>query len=162
VRRSQDHNNIFATRRGWAFVAPRSALSDVVSDCGGAVALEFAFISIPLLLLLFGIFDLGVAMLTETKINFAVEAAAKCGAIRSPTCESPSETAVYGASVAAVRGLGASGFVVTTAACGVSVTASYAYNGMILPAMTLNAGACYPADQGGNQAGQQVPLQLLE
>jgi Flp pilus assembly protein TadG len=128
-----------------------------VRDCGGTVALEFAFISIPLLLLLFGIFDLGVAMLTDTKINFAVEAAAKCGAIRSPTCESSAETAVYGASVAAVRGLSASGFVVTRAACGVSVTASYAYNGMILPAMTLNARACYPADEGSHPAVQASP-----
>jgi Flp pilus assembly protein TadG len=137
---------------------PASALSDIARDCGGAVALEFAFISIPLLILLFGIFDLGVAMLTETRITFAVEAAAKCGAIGAATCASPAETAVYGASVAAVRGLGASGFVVTTAACGVSVTASYAYNGMILPAMTLNAGACYPADQGNNPAVQASPV----
>jgi Flp pilus assembly protein TadG len=158
VRRSQDHVNIFATKRGRALVPLVSALSGVVRDCGGAVALEFAFISIPLLLLLFGAFDLGVAMLTETKINFAVEAAAKCGAIGAATCASPAETAVYGASVAGVPGLGASGFVVTTAACGVSVTASYAYNGMILPAMTLNAGACYPADQGSNPAVQASPV----
>jgi Flp pilus assembly protein TadG len=158
VRRSQDHNNIFATRRGWALVPPVSALADVVRDCGGAVAAEFAFISIPLLLLLFGIFDLGVVMLTETRINFAVEAAAKCGAIGAATCASPAETAVYGASVAGVPGLNASGFVVTMAACGVSVTATYAYNGMILPAMTLNAGACYPADQGGNPAVQASPV----
>jgi hypothetical protein len=96
-------------------------------------------------------------MLTETRINFAVEAAAKCGAIGAITCASPAETAVYGASVARVRGLDASGFAVTTAACGVSVTASYAYNGMILPAMTLNAGACYPADQGNN-AVQAAPV----
>jgi Flp pilus assembly protein TadG len=162
VRRSEDHNTIFATRRGRALVPPVSALSGVVRDCHGAVALEFAFISIPLLLLLFGAFDLGVAMLTETRINFAVEAAAKCGAIGAATCASPAETAVYGASIAGVPGLNASGFVVTTAACGVSVTASYAYNGMILPAMTLNAGACYPAVQGGSPAVQQGAVPVLE
>jgi len=41
-------------------------------------------------------------------------------------------------------GLDASGFLVTTAACGVNVTATYAYSGMVLPAITLSAGACYP------------------
>jgi Flp pilus assembly protein TadG len=157
VRRSQYHNNIFATRRGRALVRPVNTLSDIARDCGGAVAVEFALILIPLLLLLFGIFDLGMAMLTEMRINFAVEAAAKCEAIGSPTCASSAETAVYGASVARVPGLNASGFVVTTGACGVSVTATYAYNGMILPAMTLNAGACYPADQGGSPAVQASP-----
>ena len=139
---------------------PVSAPGDVVRDCGGAVAVEFAFISIPLLLLLFGIFDLGVAMLTETRITFAVEAAAKCGAIGAMTCVSPTETAAYGASVAGVPGLGASAFAVTTAACGVSVTATYAYNGMILPAMTLRAGACYPTDQGNSPAVQASPVQV--
>ena len=139
-----------------------SVLSEVARDCGGAVALEFAFILIPLLLLLLGVFDLGVAMLTETRINFAVEAAAKCGAIGAMTCASPNETAVYGASVARVPGLDASGFVVTEAVCGVSVTAAYAYIGMILPAMTLKAGACYPAAQGGEPALQAAPLQVLK
>jgi hypothetical protein len=42
--------------------------------------------------------------------------------------------------VAAVPGLGASGFVVTTAACGISVTASYPYAGMVLPVVTLTGG----------------------
>ena len=105
-----------------------------------------------------GVFDLGVAMLTETRINFAVEAAAKCGAIGAATCASPAETAIYAASAARVPGLGASAFAVTTAACGVSVTASYAYVGLILPAMTLNAGACYPADQGSSPAVQAAPV----
>jgi Flp pilus assembly protein TadG len=110
------------------------------------------------MLLLLGVFDLGVAMLTETRINFAVEAAAKCGAIGAMTCASPEETAVYGASVARVPGLSASGFVVTMAACGVNVTASYAYVGMILPAMTLNAGACYPVDEGNKRGVQASPV----
>jgi Flp pilus assembly protein TadG len=135
-----------------------SALSDVARDRDGAVAVEFAFILIPLLLLLFGIFDLGVAMLTETRINFAVEAAAKCGAIGAAICASPAETAIYAVSVAGVPGLSASSFAVTTAACGINVTATYAYNGMILPAMTLRAGACYPADQGGSPAVQASPV----
>jgi Flp pilus assembly protein TadG len=121
-----------------------SPLRNVARDCGGAVAVEFAIISIPLLFLMLGGFDLGFAMLTETRINFAVEAAAKCSAISAPMCPSPSQTAAYGASIAGLPGLDASGFLVTTAACGVNVTATYPYSGVVLPAITLSAGACYP------------------
>jgi hypothetical protein len=91
-----------------------------------------------------GGFDLGFAMLTETRINFAVEAAAKCSAISAPMCPSPSQTAAYGASIAGLPGLDASGFLVTTAVCGVNVTATYPYSGMVLPAITLSGWACYP------------------
>ena len=98
----------------------------------------------PLLLLLLGTFDIGIVTLTETRINFAVEAAAKCGAIGAAMCASPPQTAAYGASSAGLPGLDASGFLVTTAACGMNVTATYLYAGVVLPAITLRAGACYP------------------
>jgi hypothetical protein len=113
-------------------------------NCDGAIAVEFATMLFPMLLLGLGTFDTGFALLTETRITFAVEAAAKCGAVNTTLCGSPTETAAYGASVAGVPGLPASGFIVTTAACGINVTASYPYAGMILPVVTLTAGACYP------------------
>ena len=113
-------------------------------NCDGAVAVEFAMLLLPMLLLMLGTFDTGFALLTETRITFAVEAAAKCGAVNTTVCGSPTEIAAYGASVAAVPGLGASGFVVTTAACGISVRASHPYAGIVLPVLTLTAGACYP------------------
>src|SRR5215472_10886673 len=98
-------------------------------NCEGAVAAEFAVMLLPMLLLICGTFDTGFALLAETRINFAVEAAAKCGAVNTTLCGSPTETAAYGASAAGVPGLDASGFVVTTAACGINVTASYPYAG---------------------------------
>ena len=131
--------------RARALAARADALKVVAPDCNGAVAVEFAIILIPLLLLLFGSFDLGIAMLTETRITFAVEAAARCEAIGATMCTSASQTASYGATVARVRGLDASQFDVATEPCGVSVTATYPYVGMILPAITLKASACYPA-----------------
>ena len=120
-----------------------SARKELVRDCSGAIAIEFVIMLGPLLLLLLGTFDIGLLTLTDTRINFAVEAAAKCGAIGT-TCTSPSDTAAYGASIAGLRGLDASGFSVTTAVCGMNVTATYSYAGVLLPAMTLSAGACYP------------------
>jgi hypothetical protein len=64
--------------------------------------------------------------------------------VNATLCSSPTETAAYGASVAGVPGLNASGFIVTAATCEINVTASYPYAGMILPVVTLTAGACYP------------------
>jgi len=121
-----------------------SGLRGLVRDCSGAVAVEFLVVLGPLLLLLLGTFDIGIATLTATRINFAVEAAAKCGAISAAMCASPPQTSAYGASIAGLRGLDASGFSVTTAACGMNVTVTYAYAGMVLPAITLSASACYP------------------
>ena len=120
-----------------------SALRGLVRDCGGVVAVEFVIMLGPMLLLLLGIFDIGLLTLTDTRINFAVEAAAKCGAIGA-TCTSPSDTAAYGASIAGLRGLDASGFSVTTASCGLSVTGNLLVCWCVLPTITLNAGACYP------------------
>jgi hypothetical protein len=145
VRKSEHGYNVLVMGRARAVVSRANALRVIAPDCCGAVAVEFAVLLVPLLLLLVGASDLGFAMLTETRITFAVEAAAKCGAIGTTLCASASETAAYGATVARVRGLDASQFVVVTEPCGVSVTATYAYVGMMLPAITLKAGACYPS-----------------
>ena len=120
-------------------------LKELAGNCRGAVAVEFLILLFPMMLMLFGIFDIGMAMLTETRINFAAEAAAKCGAINAPMCGSPSQTAAYGASIAALPGLNASAFSVTMAACGIYVTTTYPFAGVVIPPITLSAGACYPA-----------------
>ena len=83
--------------------AVASALTDLVRDCNGVVAIEFLIMLGPLLLLLLGTFDIGLMTLSETRINFAVEAAAKCGAIAAAMCISPSQTAAYGSSIAGFR-----------------------------------------------------------
>ena len=145
MRKSQHRYKVPIMGRARVFVPRANALRVIGPDCCGAVAVEFGVLLVPLLLLLVGATDLGFAMLIESRITFAVEAAAKCGAIGATMCPSAPETAVYGATVAGVRGLDASQFVVVTEPCGVSVTATYPYVGMILPAITLNAGACYPA-----------------
>jgi hypothetical protein len=59
-------------------------------------------------------------------------------------CTSPSDTAAYGASIAGLPDLDASGFLVTTAPCGMNVAATYSYASLVLPAILLRAGACYP------------------
>ena len=76
--------------------AQKSGLRTLVRDCSGVVAVEFLIMLGPLLLLLLGTFDLGLVMLAQTRISFAVEAASTCGAIGAVMCTSPSQTAAYG------------------------------------------------------------------
>src|SRR5258708_19266947 len=76
-----------------------SGLRGLVRDCSGAVAVEFLIMLGPLLLLLLGTFDIGIATLTATRINFAVEAAAKCGAISAAMCPSPPHTSPHRPSI---------------------------------------------------------------
>ena len=154
--KSEDGNNVPLMGRARALAARANALRVVAPDCNGAVAVEFAIILFPLLLLLFGAFDLGIVMVTQMRITFAVEAAARCEAIGAMMCASASQTASYGATVARVRGLDASQFFVMTEPCGVSVTASYPYVGMILPAITLKASACYPSADFGTESQQRT------
>ncbi len=73
-------------------------LRGLAHDCDGAVVAEFVIILLPLLLLLFGTLDVGLAVLAKTRISFAVEAAAKCGALNMAVCGSASAIAAYGAS----------------------------------------------------------------
>jgi Flp pilus assembly protein TadG len=49
----------------------------MVGDHRGAVAFEFALISLPMLLLCAGIFGVGVVMIQDMELNFVVENAAK-------------------------------------------------------------------------------------
>jgi Flp pilus assembly protein TadG len=123
----------------------QSPFRGLAHDCDGAVAAEFVIILLPLLLFLLGTLDVGLAVLAKTRISFAVEAAAKCGALNMAVCSSASAIAAYGASAAGLPGLDASAFTVTTVVCGISVTATYTYTGTVMPAMALGAGACYPA-----------------
>ena len=61
-----------------AHTAGVPGLAAFARNCDGAVAVEFVVMLFPMLLLVLGTFDTGFALLTETRITFAVEAAAKC------------------------------------------------------------------------------------
>ena len=85
---SSGSRDCFAIMR--AFSAGTSGLQGLVRDCSGAAAMEFPIVLFPLLLLLLGTFDIGIAMLTTSRLNFAVEAAAKCGpSVRSACLANP-------------------------------------------------------------------------
>jgi Flp pilus assembly protein TadG len=137
----------------------RVAARKAARDCRGAAAVEAA-IAIPILLvLIFGVIEVGFMFWTQVSLNFAVEQAARCGAVSQPTsttCGTNSPATIKSYAVAQAVGipnLTAANFTVYTnnaAACGsgVQVSASYDFTSVVstlVPySLTISATSCYP------------------
>jgi Flp pilus assembly protein TadG len=116
----------------------------------GAAALEFALVLPALLLVILGIMDVGRLIWTQTTLDRAVEAAARCGAIDTSVCGTATKIQTYAADQA--FGLTVANpslvFAVSQQACGIRVAASFPFT-LIIPwiatsDITLAATACYP------------------
>jgi Flp pilus assembly protein TadG len=112
----------------------------------GSVALDFALIATPLLLLLLGTMELGRMLWYQNALNYSVEEAARCATIDVHNCATTDQIKSYAAARAAA-GFASSTFTPTTAACGNKVTASYPMT-LSIPfaslSITLTAQSCYP------------------
>jgi Flp pilus assembly protein TadG len=110
----------------------------------GATAVEFALLLPVLLLVLLGGMEFARIAWTVSTLNFAVQEAARCGAIGA--CADAA--AVQGRAVERAWGLKipAAAFTVTQPACGWNVAASIAYAPMLTKVtpvpLTLAAQAC--------------------
>lgn len=125
-------------------------LRSLLRDRRGSIAVEFAILLPVQALLIFGGIDLVFAALTEERLSFATEAAARCGALNGSQCETAEATSTWAAHQSVgVPNISAENFVVTfDAQCGgVSVVATYSYSGIVLPAVTLGSAACYIPEQ---------------
>lgn len=122
------------------------ALRVLLGQRYGAVAEEFALTLPPLLMLLFGIMEIGRVLWTQNALNYSVAAAARCASIDTNTCNSTGATQSYAAGISGA-GFGSGVFTVSTPACGNQVTASYP-TAFDIPfasySITLTASACYP------------------
>jgi Flp pilus assembly protein TadG len=123
---------------------------------GGATAIEMAFLLPVFLGFLLGIEEFGRALWTQTALQYAVEAAARCAAVAPGNC---TDVPSYAATQALGLSIPSSAFTYTQdAVCGVcsgvtctggaQVTASYAFSGLV-PALipisvTLSAKSCHP------------------
>jgi TadE-like protein len=119
-------------------------------DCRGSLTIEFAILFPVLFLLLVGGLDLGMVMLEKMQLEFATEAAARCGGTKDPNCLSSTDAEVYAATLITTPGISSSNFSVSPLPCVsgsgsvVTATASYTYTPMILPvSVPIGASAHY-------------------
>ncbi len=114
----------------------------------GTAAVEFAMVATALILLLFGVFEFGRAMWTQSLLDFAVEQASRCASIDTTVCTSATTTATYASQQTAPLNLPSTTFTATTATCGNKVTASYGFQFItanLFPyAITLTSQSCFP------------------
>ena len=114
----------------------------------GSVAVEYGIILPVLLMLVLGIVDMGRLIWTQTTLDRAVEAAARCGAVNAIQCGTVPQVQSYAVGEAYGLTIQTSDFAVSTQACGVEVKASYPFT-LVIPwiarsELTLSATACYP------------------
>ncbi len=94
------------------------------------------------------IFEFSRALWTNSLLNFALQAAARCGAVDTPTCGSTANTVTYAVQNSSPLTIPSSDFTASTQSCGSRVTVAFPFT-FIVPQMfpfdiTLSAQACYP------------------
>jgi uncharacterized membrane protein len=139
-------------------------LRRLVKAADGVETIEFALVSVALFLFLLGVVEFGRLYWTQSELQYAAEAAARCATViccpGNAACGGSSGNAGY-QSYAADKLLGMSvpsgdlsNFQVNAAACGNQVTFTYTFNfiasGLLLPlfpggAITLSTTACHQA-----------------
>ena len=111
------------------------AARNCIKNDDGAVLVEAAIVLPVMVFVILGGLDLGLAMLQATRLNFATESAANCGALG--VCCPPAAFAVTQSSPQAA-------FTVTQQNGMELVSATYAYSFMFLPwTITLQSSASY-------------------
>lgn len=120
----------------------------ILPACDGASAVETALLLPVFLLFLFGICEFGRALWTQSALQYAVEAAARCAAINPTTCGNTADTQNYAAAQVIGITIPSSSFSVTTPTCGSQVSISYPFDAIVpqlLPwTLTLTAQSCHP------------------
>ena len=111
----------------------------------GAALVEAVLVLPVMVLVILGGLDLGLGMLAATRLSFATESAAKCGALAVPgVCPDAVSTAAFAATQSSAP---ASAFSVSQRAGMEQVSASYTYSFQFLPStLTLQSSASYPTN----------------
>lgn len=114
----------------------------------GAVAIEFAILFTIAMLLVLGLAEFGRALWYQSTLDYAVQSAARCGAVNTNACGTSSQIQQYAVNMAPGLPVTTSNFTVTTLACGVQVVGNYTFQTVVpqlLPyTMNITATACFP------------------
>ncbi len=139
----------------------RGLLRRLIHDTSGAEAIEFAITSIPLFLFLLGAVDFARLYWTQSELQYAAEATARCATV--DCCSSGPDSCGDDTGIAGLQEFAANhlfgisavssdllNFSLTSKACGNQVSFSYTYNFMVGPLiptrkLTLTGSACSQA-----------------
>ncbi|HEY5072037.1 MAG TPA: TadE/TadG family type IV pilus assembly protein [Caulobacteraceae bacterium] len=106
----------------------RSLAGRFRDSTSGAAAVEFAFVAMPLMLLIFGILEFGRALWDHNALQETAMAAARCEGISQGSLASTA--ACNGTSVTAYTQQVASGWGITVPSSGITATASTSCGGV--------------------------------
>ena len=123
-------------------------LARLLNRDDGNTAVEFAFVFPVFILMVLGIFEVSRAVWTQSLLNYAVQTAARCGAIDTATCPSNTAMISYAVQNSTPLTVPNADFTVTNPACGNQVAVAFPFT-TIIPQMlpfdvTISAQACYP------------------
>lgn len=116
-------------------------------DNRGTAAIELALVLPLFVLLILGSLSASSLGFSVASMNYAVEAAARCAAVNTTLCATPSSTVLYalsrysGPSISPVFAYSATG-------CGNTVTATATFSFNLVPQFTnlpLSVSACHPS-----------------
>jgi Flp pilus assembly protein TadG len=114
----------------------------------GTTAVETAIVLPAFLLLLLGLIECGILFWTQSSLQFAVEAAARCAVVNSTLCGNTSAIQSYAASQVTGLTVASSSFSVGQPSCGYLVSISYPFSFVdpnLFPwSIMLNAQSCHP------------------
>jgi len=129
-------------------IGVRERLAGLAKACNGTTAVETAIVLPVFLLLLFAVIEAGLLFWTQSTLQFAVEAAARCAVVDATQCGSTGAIQSYAASRTIGMSVSGSSFTVSQPSCGHQVSISYPFSfivsGLFTGTMTLNAKSCHP------------------
>jgi Flp pilus assembly protein TadG len=114
----------------------------------GSTSIEFAIVALPLVMFIIGLMEFGMAIWTQSAMQFAVEQAARCATVNTTLCATPAQVTTYASSVLLAPGASSISFSFIAATCGNQVSATTTFS-LLLSAMfpnafTLSAMSCHP------------------
>jgi Flp pilus assembly protein TadG len=113
----------------------------------GASTVEFALVSLPVVLFISGLIQTSWLVWTDNLLNIAVDTAARCGAVKSTTAPCMGSDTVSAANQVFGPLTGAT-FTADSSACssggGVGILGTYDVTFLFVVNLTLTAKSCYP------------------
>jgi Flp pilus assembly protein TadG len=122
-------------------------LKTFANNRSGGTAVEFALTAPVFFFLVIGAIQVGLLCWAQLALQQGSEAAARCASVNKTLCATTSQIQRYASDQSYGLAPDVSTFTVSAQACGHMVQANYIppfLSGLVIPAVTLSASACFP------------------